>query len=154
MSKVLTYLLAESKSLVLNEWGFSSYGVWRTLKPRTGFWCSILLLPVLTPPPPFSSSLSPSSPSLPFLPDLGSVWRVRPLTHTNHQCLPARTEKERQHYSSLLRTLPPKCKSQRDGGEERQSNAAGWEKNRTKNQDRSLQVVLNCISALSQSTNT
>ncbi len=90
-------------------------------------------------PLPFSSSLSDPPPLLPFLPNLGSVWRVRPLTHTNHQCLPARTEKE--HYRGLLRTLPPKCKSQRDGGEEMESNDAGWEKNRTKIQEKSLQVA-------------
>lgn len=92
---------------------------------------------VLTVPPPLSFSLP--TPLAPLLPDLGSVWRVRPLTHTNHQCLPARTEKELQHYSNLLRVLPPK--SHRDGGEEEESNDAGSEKSKKKDQERSLQVV-------------
>lgn len=109
--------------------------LWMKFKLRSGFWCPTLLQPLsllsrLHCLPLFFLSLS-------FL--ILAVCEESDLTHTNHQCLPARTEKELQHYSNLLRILPPK--SHRDGGEEGESSNAGSKKGRKKAQERSLQVV-------------
>lgn len=85
---------------------------YRRLNPQLIFFIS----PALTPPLPLLSLYPVSPPTPPFSSDLGTVWRVSPLTHTNHQCLPARTEKLQQH-SSLLRLLPPKWTSHGDRSE-------------------------------------